>query len=92
MQGDQLYARLVTGTPCGPDISTFSLGTIEVGRWHVLSVLVTWGVEGTGELHLWVDGEKVQEELGVDTIVDDDDDDGRVFRFESCALGRCFGV
>ncbi|RLL95231.1 hypothetical protein CFD26_103813 [Aspergillus turcosus] len=90
VQGDQLYARLVTGTLCEPKTNTFSLGSVEVGRWHVVSVLVKWGVEGTGELHLWVDGEKVLEEWGIDTIMDVDD--GRVFRFESCGLGRCLGL
>ncbi|RHZ46213.1 uncharacterized protein CDV56_101064 [Aspergillus thermomutatus] len=87
VQGDQLYANLVTGTPCEPEISTFGLGTVKVGRWYTVSVLVKWGVDGTGDLRLWVDGEKVLEEWGVDTIMDD----GRVFWFEMCGLGRCLG-
>ncbi|GIJ90589.1 hypothetical protein Asppvi_009550 [Aspergillus pseudoviridinutans] len=88
VQEDQLYVRLVTGTPLEPQMSTFSLGTVKLGKWHVVSVLAKWGVEGNGDLQLWVDGEKVLEKTGVDTIMDD----GRVYRFESCRLGRCLGV
>jgi hypothetical protein len=94
VQGDQLYARLVTGTLLDRKIRNFSLGGVEEGRWYVVSVLVKWGFEETGELHIWVDGVKVLEEWGVDTIMDDGDDDGggRVFRFEGCGLGRCLGL
>ncbi|KAF7183934.1 hypothetical protein CNMCM7691_004424 [Aspergillus felis] len=88
VQEDQLYVRLVTGTPREPQMSTFSLGTVKLGKWHVVSVLAKWGFEGNGNLQLWVDGEKVLEKTGVDTIMDD----GRVYRFESCGLGRCLGV
>jgi tRNA-dihydrouridine synthase len=59
-----------------------------MGRWYAVSVLVKWDVEGNGELRLWVDGKKVLEKTGVDTIMDD----GRVYRFESCGIGRCLGV
>ncbi|EAW20241.1 uncharacterized protein NFIA_098710 [Aspergillus fischeri NRRL 181] len=88
VQENQLYARLVTGTPHERQMRTFSLGSVKLGRWYVVSILVKWGVEGNGNLQFWVDGEKVLEELGVDTIIDD----GRLFRFESCGLGRCLGV
>ncbi|GIK07301.1 hypothetical protein Aspvir_002963 [Aspergillus viridinutans] len=88
VQEDQLYVRLVTGTPREPQMSTFRLGSVKVWKWHVVSVLAKWGVEGNGNLQLWVDGVKVLEESGVDTIMDD----GGLFRFESCGLGRCLGV
>ncbi|GFF38859.1 hypothetical protein IFM58399_05380 [Aspergillus lentulus] len=85
---DQLHARFMTGMPRERQMRTFSLGSVKVGRWYVVSVLVKWGVDGNGNLQLWVDEEKVLEERGVDTIVDD----GGLFRFESCGLGRCLGV
>jgi hypothetical protein len=88
VQEDQLYARFVTGSPRERQMRTFSLGSVKVGRWYVVSVLVKWGIDGNGELQLWVDGEKVLKESGVDTIMDD----GGLFRFESCGWGRCLGV
>ncbi|GFF26580.1 hypothetical protein IFM61606_09777 [Aspergillus udagawae] len=87
-QEHQLYVRLVTGTPLEPQMRTFSLGSVQVGRWYAVSVLVKWDVEGNGELRLWVDGKKVLEKTGVDTIMDD----GSVYQFESCGIGRCLGV
>ncbi|KAH2515805.1 hypothetical protein KXW40_006167, partial [Aspergillus fumigatus] len=58
---------------------TFRLGGVKLGRWYVVSILIKLGVDGNGNFQFWVDGEKVLEELGVDTIMDD----GGLFRFES---------
>lgn len=85
---DQLYARFVTGMPRERQMRTFRLGGVKLGRCYVVSILIKLGVDGNGNLQPWVDGEKVLEELGVDTIMDD----GGLFRFESCGVGRCWGV
>ncbi|KAH3004691.1 hypothetical protein KXV73_000594, partial [Aspergillus fumigatus] len=73
---DQLYARFVTGMPRERQMRTFRLGGVKLGRWYVVSILIKLGVDGNGNLQFWVDGEKVLEELGVDTIMDD----GGLFR------------
>lgn len=49
---------------------TFRLGGVKLGRCYVVSILIKLGVDGNGNLQPWVDGEKVLEELGVDTIMD----------------------
>ncbi|EAW15268.1 polysaccharide lyase [Aspergillus clavatus NRRL 1] len=86
VQGDQLHARVLVGTPCAPALTYFEdLGPVQVGKWHRVSIMVKWAADESGFYHLWFDGVKVLEKEGMETMIDDP----RVFEFGLCGGLRC---
>ncbi|KAL3480574.1 polysaccharide lyase [Aspergillus californicus] len=76
--GNQLYARVKTGTICDQHIDTFAnLATVSAGEWHKIVLQVNWQSDATGYFKVWFDGVKVFERYNIPTTIAHD----RLFQF-----------
>ncbi|TVY33209.1 hypothetical protein LSUB1_G007201 [Lachnellula subtilissima] len=79
--GDQLVTRRKYGSVCPTSSQQTeyynNLATITPGVWHKVEIQASWQSDSSGFLKLWLDGNKVLEELNVATSVTD----GRAFEF-----------